>query len=143
MIDLENTIFNTVATQLRTDYPGIAVYGECVAEPASFPCVNMWESNNSVEERYEDTSALDDYVRVTYTVQVFTNSPTKKLDAKAIAETVDNIMTTHRFRRFLSSQVPNIDRTIYRIELRYSGIVKRTDFQATESGDTFYQVYAR
>lgn len=143
MIDLENTIFNSVATQLRTDYTGIAVYGEYVAEPASFPCVNMWESNNSVEERYEDTSALDDYVRVTYTVQVFTNSQTKKLDAKAIAETVDNIMTTHRFRRFLSSQVPNIDRTIYRIELRYSGIVKRTDFQATESGDTFYQVYAR
>lgn len=143
MIDLENTIFNTVATVLRTDYPGIAVYGECVAEPASFPCVNMWESNNSVEERYEDTSALDDYVRVTYTVQVFTNSQTKKLDAKAIAETVDTIMTRYRFRRFLSSQVPNIDRTIYRIELRYSGIVKRTDFQATESGDTFYQVYAR
>lgn len=143
MIDLENTIFNTVATVLRTDYPGIAVYGEYVAEPASFPCVNMWESDNSVEERYEDTSALDDYVRVTYTVQVFTNSSTKKLDAKAIAETVDTIMTTFRFRRFLFSQVPNIDRTIYRIELRYSGIVKRTDFQATESGDTLFQVFTR
>lgn len=143
MIDLENTIFNTVATQLRTDYPGIAVYGEYVAEPASFPCVNMWESNNSVEERHEDTSALDNYVRVQYTVQVFTNTPTKKLDAKTIAEEIDTIMTTFRFRRMLLSQVPNIDRTIYRIELRYSGIVKRTDFQATESGDTLFQVFAR
>lgn len=143
MIDIENTVFNTVAEELRTSHPGILVYGEYVAEPASFPCVNMWESNNSVAVQHEDTSALDDYVNVTYTVQVFTNTPTKKLDAKAIAEEIDTIMTTFRFRRNLLSQVPNIDRTIYRIELRYSGIVKRTDFQATESGDTLFQVFAR
>lgn len=143
MIDIENTVFNAVATELRTSHPGIAVYGEYVAEPASFPCVNMWESNNSVAMQHEDTSALDDYVNVTYTVQVYTNTPTKKLDAKNIAEEIDTIMTTFRFRRNLLSQVPNIDRTIYRIELRYSGIVKRTDFQATESGDTLFQVFTR
>lgn len=143
MIDLENTIFNIVASSLRQNHPGIAVYGEYVAEPASFPCVNMWESNNAVEERHEDTSALDNYVRVQYTVQVFTNTPTKKLDAKTIAEEIDTIMTTFRFRRNLLSQVPNIDRTIYRIELRYSGIVKRTDYTPTVSGDTLFQVFAR
>lgn len=143
MIDLENTIFNIVATELRTSHPGIAVYGEYVEEPASFPCVNMWESNNSVAVQHEDTSALDDYVNVTYTVQVFTNTPTKKLDAKTIAEEIDTIMTTFRFRRNLLSQVPNIDRTIYRIELRYSGIVKRTDYTPTVSGDTVFNIFAR
>lgn len=142
MIDLENTLFNIVATELRTNHDGIAVYGEYVAEPASFPCVNMWESGNSVNAMYEDTSALDDYVNVTYAIQVYTNTPTKKLDAKAIANEIDTIMTRYRFRRSLFSQVPNIDRTIYRIEMRYSGIVKRTDF-ATDSGDTFFQVYAQ
>lgn len=142
MIDLENTLFNIVATELRANHDDIVVYGEYVAEPASFPCVNMWESGNSVNAMYEDTSALDDYVNVTYAIQVYTNTPTKKLDAKAIANEIDAIMTRYRFRRSLFSQMPNIDRTIYRIEMRYSGIVKRTDF-ATDSGDTFFQVYTQ
>lgn len=140
MIDLENTLFNAVATQLRTNHDGIKVYGEYVAEPASFPCVNMWESANSVWAEGEDNSSIDDYVNVTYTIQVFTNSTTKKADAKALAEEIDTIMTTYRFRRILLQQVPNIDRTIYRIELRYSGLVKRTDFG---TDNTFLQVYPR
>ena len=142
MIDLENTLFNIVATELRTSHPKIAVYGEYVAEPASFPCVNMWESNNSVDMMREDTSALDNYVNVTYTIQVYTNTPTKKLDAKSLANEIDTIMTRYRFRRSLFSQVPNIDRTIYRIEMRYSGIVKRTDYP-TDDGDTLFNIFAR
>lgn len=143
MIDIETTVFNKVATVLREKYEGIKVYGEYVAEPALFPCVNMWESNNAVNVQHEDTSALDNYVNVTYTIQVFTNSPTKKLDGKAIAQDIDAIMTEFRLRRSLFSQVPNIDRTIYRIEMRYTGIVKRTDFPPTEDGDEFYQIYTR
>lgn len=143
MIDIENTVFNIVATALRTAYPGIKVYGEYVPEIATFPCVAIWESNNFIVAEHEDTSALDDYVNVTYSVQVFTNTPTKKLDGKEIAKFIDDIMVGLRFRRSLMSQVPNVDRTIYRYELRYTGIVKRTDFQATESGDTLYQIYTR
>ena len=143
MIDLENTLFNIVATELRNNHQDIVVYGEYVAEPASFPCVNMWESGNSVNAMYEDTSALDDYVNVTYAIQVYTNTPTKKLDAKAIANEIDTIMTRYRFRRSLFSQVPNIDRTIYRIEMRYSGIVKRTDYTPTVSGDTVFNIFSQ
>ena len=143
MIDIENTVFNTVASALRTAYPGIKVYGEYVPEDASFPCVCLWESENSIVAEREDTSDLDNYVNVSYSVQVFTNTPTKKLDGKEIAKFIDDIMVGLRFRRSLMSQVPNVDRTIYRYELRYTGIVKRTDFQATESGDTLYQIYTR
>lgn len=141
MIDLENYVFNQVATQLRHDHEGIKVYGEYVAEPASFPCVNMWESANSVWAEGEDTTALDNYVNVTYTIQVFTNSQTKKADAKAIANEIDGIMTGLRFRRILLQQVPNIDRTVYRIELRYSGLINRTDFG--DENTTIFRVYAR
>lgn len=143
MIDIENTVFNIVATALRANYPGIKVYGEYVPESATFPCVCLWESNNFIVAEREDTSALDDYVNVTYSVQVFTNTSTKKLDGKEIAKFIDDIMVGLRFRRSLMSQVPNVDRTIYRYELRYTGTVKRTDFQATESGDTLYQIYTR
>lgn len=141
MIDIENTVFNIVATALRANYPGIKVYGEYVPEDASFPCVCLWESNNSIVSEHEDTSALDDYVSVSYSVQVFTNTQTKKLDAKNIAKDIDDIMIGLRFRRAMMSKVPNVDRTIYRIEMRYTGTVKRTDFQATESGDTLFQIY--
>ena len=141
MIDLENTLFNAVATSLRQNHDGISVYGEYVAEPATFPCVNMWESANSVWAEGEDTSSLDDYVNVTYTIQVFTNTQTKKADAKELAHEIDAIMTHYCFRRILLQQVPNIDRTIYRIELRYSGLIKRTDFGT--QGNTIYRVYPR
>ena len=141
MIDLENTIFDRVATQLRTNHPGIKVYGECVAEPASFPCVNMWESSNSVWAEGESNTSLDDYVNVTYTIQVFTNTPTKKADGKALANEIDDIMLGLRFRRTLLQQVPNIDRTIYRIELRYSGLIKRTDFGDADT--TIFNIYPR
>ena len=141
MIDIENYMFDKVATQLRTNHDGIKVYGEYVAEPASFPCVNMWESANSVWAEGESDISLDDYANVTYTIQVFTNSQTKKADAKALAEEIDTIMTRYQFRRILLQQIPNIDRTIYRIELRYSGLVKRTDFGT--NGNTIYRVYPR
>lgn len=141
MIDIENTLFNAVATQLRQSHEGVKVYGEYVAEPASFPCVSMWESSNNIYAEREDTSSIDDYVNVGYTIQVFTNSATKKADGKAIAEEIDGIMTHYRFRRVLLQQIPNIDRTIYRIELRYTGTIKRTDFGT--NGNTFYQVYPR
>lgn len=141
MIDLENTIFDRVATQLRTNRPDIKVYGEYVAEPASFPCVNMWESSNSVWAEGESNTSLDDYVNVTYTIQVFTNTPTKKADGKALANEIDDIMLGLRFRRTLLQQVPNIDRTIYRIELRYSGLIKRTDFGDADT--TIFNIYPR
>ena len=141
MIDLENTIFDRVATQLRTNHPDIKVYGEDVAEPASFPCVNMWESSNSVWAEGESNTSLDDYVNVTYTIQVFTNTPTKKADGKALANEIDGIMLGLRFRRTLLQQVPNIDRTIYRIELRYSGLIKRTDFGDADT--TIFNIYPR
>ena len=141
MIDIENTMFNAVATQLRQNHDGISVYGEYVQEPATFPCVNMWESSNNVYAERESTSSIDDYVNVGYTIQIFTNTTTKKQDAKNLAIEIDTIMTNYRFRRVLMQQIPNIDRTIYRIELRYTGTVKRTDFGT--NGNTFYQVYPR
>lgn len=141
MIDIENTLFNAVATQLRTNHEGIKVYGEYVAEPASFPCVNMWESSNSVWAEGESNTSLDDYVNVTYTIQVFTNTPTKKADGKALANEIDDIMLGLRFRRTLLQQVPNIDRTIYRIELRYTGLIKRTDFGDADT--TIFNIYPR
>lgn len=141
MIDIENVVFNAVATPLRLHHSDITIYGEYVAEPAKFPCVNMWESANSVWAEGESNTSLDDYVNVTYTIQIFTNSQTKKADAKALANEIDGIMTNMRFRRILLQQVPNIDRTIYRIEMRYSGLVNRTDFGT--DNNTIFRVYPR
>ena len=41
MIDVENEIFTKVATELRTQFPKVNVYGEDVRSPSSFPCVSM------------------------------------------------------------------------------------------------------
>ena len=41
MIDIENRVFNTVATALRAEYPGIFVSGDAVAAPKTFPAVTL------------------------------------------------------------------------------------------------------
>ena len=59
----------------------------------------------------------------TFTVNIFTVSETPKSDAKAIAQNVDGTMKTLGFRRAMYLRTPNVDRNIYRLTLRYSGLV--------------------
>ena len=50
MIDIENSVFNTVASTLRTEllstYPKMKIYGEYVEYPEDFPCVSLWCTDN-------------------------------------------------------------------------------------------------
>lgn len=125
MIDVENIIFTELATALRTAHSGIQVYGEYVETPAKFPCVTIVEADNAVYERTRDLSGVEHYARIMYEVNIYTNKAgSLKSDAKSIANTVDTYMTGRLFTRTFRGQTPNIDRTIYRITLRYSAVVR-------------------
>ena len=122
MIDLENEIFNYVANTLRATFSGISVYGEQVETPSSFPSVSLVEDDNS---EVEFTKTLDrkpeTACNLMYTANVYSNLKTgKKAQAKSIMDVIDSCMHNMGFLRTMRNQLPNLDRTIYRVTARYT-----------------------
>ncbi len=137
MIDVENIIFTALATALRTQYSGISVYGEYVEVPASFPCVTIVEADNKVYERTRDLNGVEHHAQVMYEINIYTNdSQGKKSKAKAISNLIDSLMSEMLFTRTFRGQTPNIDRSIYRITMRYQAVVR----EAVEKDGTQYHV---
>ena len=127
MIDLENEVFNNVAVALRSAYQGISIYGEYVETPSSFPCVTLVEDDNSEIENNVTLARLtgESASNLMYTANVYSNLKTgKKAQAKAIMDVIDTQMHNMGFIRTMRSQLPNVDRTIYRVTARYTRTIQ-------------------
>lgn len=128
MIDIENKVFSNVANAVKArfakDYPGVICYSEYVEAPESFPCISLIEEDNYTLAFMQDESLHEHYAVIRYVVNVFTNNASgKKMLAKKIADVVDFAMQDMKFTRIMRSQMPNVDRTIYRLTMRYEAIV--------------------
>ena len=136
MIDIESEVFDYVAKGIRAVYPSAFVVGEYTETPAKFPAVTIVEADNRVFEQMR-TTRIENAVTVMYQAEVYSNKASgKKLEAKAIATTMDSLFTELGFTRTFREQIPNLkDATIYRIVCRYEGIVG----EANESGK--YLIY--
>lgn len=135
MLEIENDVFDTVATELRSQHAGIFVSGEFVDTPAKFPAVTIVEADNRIFERMR-TRRIENAVRVMYEVQIFSNKASgKKAEAKEIANTADGVFANLGFTRTMRSQVANLkDATIYRIVCRYEAVVGK-------NGENKYLIY--
>lgn len=141
MIDIENKVYNEVVVAIRSAFnnlPHLSCYGEYVETPASFPCVTLVEDDNRRLRETDDGTTKEHYAKVTYTCNIYTNDENKKALAKEIAQVIDNKMAQMNFTRTIFSQVPNIDRTIYRIVLKYEAIV---DEGKTSGEDIVHTIY--
>ena len=142
MIDIENYILNTVFNAVQAAYSTASCYGEYVSVPAAFPCVTLYESDSRTYTPSNDEQMHEHQAIVTYECNVYSDLKTgKKAQAKAIADTVDRAMQSMKFVRTMRSQIPNQDRTIYRVTLRYEAIVGEPII--TEGRTTTYQMYRR
>lgn len=143
MIDIENKVFNDIATVLRTTHSGISVYGEYIDTPSSFPCVTLVEDDNYTHKESQDTDLHEHNVNVSYTANIYSNKVNgKKAEAKQIANELDNLMQSMNFTRTMRNQVPNIDRTIYRIVEKYQAVVGEPIIDLEHSSIT-YPIYRR
>lgn len=122
MIDIEATIFNYVANTLRAEFPGISVYGEMVETPERFPSVSLVEDDNSeIAENVTLGRTPETACNLLYTANVYSNlKQGKKAQAKAIMDVIDSCMHNLGFTRTMRNQLPNLDRTIYRVTARYT-----------------------
>ena len=127
MIDIENDIFNAVATVVRGKYPDIYMVGEYVKTPPKFPFVSLVEMDNQSYQRTEDSGSLENHVSVMYEVNVYSNKTVgKKSECKTIAAVIDEQMLALGFARTMLQPIPNLDdATIYRMVGRYSAIISK------------------
>ena len=125
MIDIENEVFNRVATRVREQFPGIFMTGEYVSSPSSFPAGSLVEMDNSIRESTIDSGSNENHANVMYEANVYSNKATgKKSECKAIIALIDEEMTAMGFVRFTLTPVPNeYDSTIYRMVARYRAAV--------------------
>lgn len=142
MIDVEPIIFDTVCKGVKARFPKAKVEGVYVESAAEFPLVCIYEDDNVTFSKTQDGSLREHHAQVVYTVMVYSNKKNgKKEEAKAIAKTVDEIMQDMKFTRVLLNQIPNVDRSIYRIVARYKAIVSEGVKNA--DGKTTYQIFRR
>ena len=132
MIDIENKVLSVVREAVLAQYTTASVYGEYVEVPASFPCVTVTEDTNYTYVYTKDEQLAEHHAEVQYAVNVYSNKQTgAKLEAKAIMNIADNAMQGMKFWRTMTRQVPNVDRTIYRLIARYRAVVG----EPTQVGD--------
>ena len=125
MIDIENQVFDKVASRVREQFPDIFMTGEYVNSPASFPAASLVEMDNSIREATIDSGSNENHSNVMYEVNVYSNKTTgKKSECKAIIALIDTEMTAMGFVRVTLTPVPNeYESTIYRMVARYKAAV--------------------
>ena len=124
MIDIENDVFEMIASAVETAFPNAKVHNAYTDQPAAFPCVTVAEADNTVLQRMR-TDNIENAASVMYEVNVFSNNgANKKSEAKSIINLIDSTFLSHGFTRSMKMQVPNFaDRKIYRIVARYKAVV--------------------
>jgi hypothetical protein len=124
IIDIENEVFTKIATELRSQFTGINVYGEDVRSPSSFPCVSIVEADNYTVRRTQDSGSNENHANLMYEVNVYSNKTSgKKTECKEIFAVIDEIMLGLGFTRSNKNPVTMDEATIYRIVGRYVAIV--------------------
>lgn len=128
MIDVENIVFNHVATSLRSTYSGIFVSGENVPAPSSFPAVTLVEMDNSVYTRSIDSSSNENHATLMYQAEVYSKLISgRKAEAKKIMASLDTLMLAQGFIRISNTPIPNSDQSIYRLVARYRTVVDKNN----------------
>lgn len=123
MIDIENLVYTNVRTAVKGFKPLASVSGTYTDVPPSFPHVSIEETDNAVLSSTLSTSDREYAANLTYTVNIYTNTATAKSDAKELAAVVNDAFSDMGFVRSMKQEMPNIDRTIYRLILRFQGTV--------------------
>jgi hypothetical protein len=130
VIDVEVTVYNRVATAVRTAWPQAFLTSEYTRSPPAFPCVSVVEIENTAYIRSQDIQVLvadgmEHHAIVVYEVNVFSNlAAGRKTEARTLLMAVDDVFREIQFSRMMMNAVPNMeDATIYRLLARYRAVV--------------------
>ena len=88
--------------------------------------MTLVEADNRVYSRMR-TNNIENAIQSMFEVNIYSNKASgKKSEAKAIANTLDDVLSGIGFTRTFREQVPNLrDATIYRIVCRYEAVIDK------------------
>lgn len=120
----ENKVFDEVKADLlnafSTTFTSLSVYSEYVETPAGFPCVSMYMRDDTDYRPSNTINTIGNRANVTFETNIYTNGQLKKTNAKKIMKTINTTMNRLGFVRTFFNQIPNVDRSIYRITVRWT-----------------------
>lgn len=140
MIDVENAVFNHIASSIRSTYlstyPKMKIYGEYVEFPEDFPCISLWCTDNYTYRRSQDESSKEHHANVLFSTEVYTTGQNRKAIAKKLANAVDELFQDIGFTRSAMMVLPNVDRNAFRITMRHTGVVEAPITTTSNGVDT-------
>jgi len=140
MIDIENLVYDRLSTAIKTAHTTVQTSSEYLDAPSSFPFVSIVEADNSVYRKTQTTDGKERHAETMFDINVYSNKKSgRKAEAKKIANTIDTNMESYGFTRITKLATPNADDSIYRITLRYQGVVAK---ETSGTTTTFY-VYGK
>ena len=129
MIDISNELYTDLVNALSTDETtkdmGIKTGSVYVNMPSDFPFVSMEQIGDRVYERGSDCCEIENFAENEYEINIYTKNPFKKSKANIIANVVDNLLKSKGFVRQSKNSLQDTDETIYRLIMRYSGLVSK------------------
>lgn len=121
MIDIENEVYNTIATEVRTKYPQIFLSGDDTIIPTTFPAIHIVQRDNPIDMNSADSGSIERVTSPMFEINVYSNLKTgRKQEAKNIMATICDVMASLDMERTYCQPTPNIDTSIYRIVGRFS-----------------------
>lgn len=139
MIDIENKVYTEVRNALKSFNSNVSVSGTYTDTPSKFPHVSVEETDSSSVASAISTTDREYAANLTYTVNIYTNTKTAKADAKALAAVINDTFSAMGFNRSMKQELPNIDRTIYRMILRFQA----TAWKGISGTEGHYNITAR
>lgn len=130
MIDVGKEIYSDITKLLRKEFPDIYTARFTANVTPKFPAVSIVEENNIPYEKTIDSGTKENHIKVTYSFEIYTNDKSnKQSQAEKIRDIIDNQMMSWGFLRKLCKPIPNLeDMTIYRINMRYEGVISREGY---------------
>ena len=140
MINIENKIYTLVRTAIKTqtEFANVMTMTEYVESPESFPCVVFQQEDNYTYEKTQDGTGTENHCVAVFLCNIFATGDSKKAITEKLADLVDSVMISLKFTRTMRIVVPNLDRSVYRLTLRYRAVIASGE----ASGDNIvYQMY--
>ena len=125
MIDIENDVFDAVASAVLAVEPSTYVTGVAEHAPPRFPCVVLSERSNTTLLSTRSSSAFENHAQVMFELDVYSNKVSgKKAQCKALAAVVDTQMQLMGFTRVMLEPIDNmLDPSVYRMKGRYQAVI--------------------
>lgn len=122
MINVFNEIYTGLSTQLGSD---VSMSSVDTNTPASYPFVSVVQINDSVFLEGSDCCNIENFADIEFEINVYTEQPSKKAKNDELCEKIDTYLSSIGLVRRTKMPLSMSDESLYRVVIRYSGIVSK------------------